>query len=92
MGKLWADIVLLLRESTLIQGSVTLAMVTVICYATVTGVDVGKDFWAVFGLIIGFWFGSKSQQQATIAMQEALRNVHTGASRTNGSGASGDHT
>ena len=72
----WQDLISLLRESVLIQGSITLVVTLVAMWCVVTGTSPGQEFWAFFGLILGFYFGSKSQQGATNAMREALNNVH----------------
>ena len=52
----------LLRDSVLIQGIVTLVLVCVICYLTVTGQEIPDLVVNLAGLVIGFWFGSKVEQ------------------------------
>ncbi len=73
---MWNDVMLLLRESTLIQGSVTLLVITVRAYCVIAGIDPGQAFDAFVGLVMGYYFGSKSTQSTTNALREALVNVH----------------
>lgn len=49
----------LLRESILIQGALTLAVVGVALYLLATGHEVPTDLWTMVTLVIGFYFGSK---------------------------------
>lgn len=51
----------LLRESTLIQALLTLILVGVICYMYIVQIDVPDVLINVLTIIIGFYFGSKSQ-------------------------------
>jgi hypothetical protein len=69
---IWQDMVTLLRESVLIQGVVTLMMLSVVCYATIANVPLSEQFWAVTGLVIGYWFGSKAQASTN----EAIRRIN----------------
>ena len=59
----------LFRESTIIQGLVTVMFTSVVCYAIVTQIDLGEQFWAMFGIIVGFWFGNKTNQQVREVIQ-----------------------
>jgi hypothetical protein len=70
------EIVQLLRESTLIQGSVALTFTLVIAYMTVRGMAVPSDVWSIYTLVLGYYFGSKSSQQTNTALREAMANIH----------------
>ncbi len=72
---LWSEVIKLLKESTLIQGSVTLIVVIARVYCVVAGIDPGQAFDAFVGLVFGYYFGAKSSQQTTLALREALNNV-----------------
>lgn len=58
MNKFWD----LLANSTLVQGLITLAVVGVTCYLWATGQPVPDNLWTADGIIIGFFFGAKTQQ------------------------------
>lgn len=68
---MWSDIVTLLRESVLVQGLVTLMLLSVVCYAAVANVPLSNQFWVITGSVMGFWFGSKTQA----GTNETLRHV-----------------
>jgi arginine exporter protein ArgO len=51
----------LLEESVIVQSTVTLIAVGVTSYMVIKQVPVPKEFWTMNGIIIGFWFGSKTQ-------------------------------
>lgn len=70
------ELLSLLRESTLIQGSVALTFTLIIAYMTVRGMVVPSDVWSIYTLVLGYYFGSKSSQQTTVALREALANIH----------------
>ena len=53
-------IVPLLRESVLIQGTVTIVAILTVCYLAVTGQPVPDLLEAVLWLVLGFYFGAKS--------------------------------
>ena len=53
----------LLRDSTLIQGSITLVCICGIVYLWVTGKPVSDNLLGIVLLIIGYYFGSKTQQR-----------------------------
>lgn len=57
MNKFWE----LVKESVIVQGTVTLIMVGTICYMYVNGLEVPDALTVAFGTILGFYFGSKSQ-------------------------------
>jgi len=52
----------LLKESTLIQGLITLAFVGTACYLWATGQAVPQELWTANGVVLGFFFGAKTQQ------------------------------
>lgn len=51
------------NESTLIQGLLTLIIISAIVYMAVTGQEINRELLSFGTLIVGFWFGSKAQQQ-----------------------------
>jgi len=52
----------LLMESVIIQGLVTLILVATVSYMFVVGMDVPDTLTSIIYVIIGFYFGSKTQQ------------------------------
>ncbi len=54
----------LVKSSVIVQGTVTLALVTTTCYLYATGQTVPESLLSLDGLVIGFFFGSKIQQVA----------------------------
>lgn len=58
MDKFWEY----LERSVLVQASVTLIFVVTTCYLWVTGQPVPDLLVAMISLVMGFWFGSKTQQ------------------------------
>ena len=75
---IWQDLVSLMRESVLVQGAIALLLSGVAAYALLTGVKLGNDFWTMYGLVMGFYFGSKSTQATTNALREAVKNIQVG--------------
>jgi hypothetical protein len=65
----------LLEESVIIQSVVTLVIICVIGYMVVTGQSMPKEFWAIAGSVIGFWFGSKSQMAERRGHEYAARDI-----------------
>lgn len=57
-----AAIISLLRESVLVQGGITLALVLTTCYLWATGQEVPDQLWTADTVVIGFFFGAKTQQ------------------------------
>ncbi len=57
-------LVALLRESVLTQGLITSAFVLTTCYLWATGQEVPMQLWTADTIVIGFFFGSKTQQAA----------------------------
>ena len=49
----------LIRESVIIQGILTLALVGAAIWMMLQGKEVPKDLWSLVILVIGFYFGSK---------------------------------
>jgi hypothetical protein len=71
MSEFWR----LLEESVIIQSIVTLVIICVIGYMVVTGKPMPKEFWAIAGSVIGFWFGSKAQMAERRGHQYAARDL-----------------
>lgn len=57
MDKFWQ----LLQESVIVQSTVTLALVITICVMFVSGRAVPDLLAQITLLVIGYWFGSKTQ-------------------------------
>ena len=55
----------LLEESVILQATLTLIFAIVVCYLIVAGRDVPELVGYALSSILGFYFGSKSQQQIT---------------------------
>lgn len=62
-GKVAEKFIELLRDSTIIQGGITLLCVGAIVYLWVTGKTVNDQLIDIVLLIIGYYFGSKTQQR-----------------------------
>lgn len=58
MSRFW-DMV---RDSTIVQGIITLAVVGVTCYLWATGQPIPQELWTADGIILGFFFGAKATQ------------------------------
>lgn len=50
----------LLKDSTIVQGVITLACVGVTCYLWATGQPVPQELWTTTGVILGYFFGAKT--------------------------------
>ncbi len=64
----------LLRESVLVQASVTLILVGALVYLYITGAVVPDDLVSLTLLVVGFWFGSKSQAAVERTMKDYVSN------------------
>ena len=53
----------LFQESVIVQALITLALVITTCYLVATGQDVPELLSTALMLVLGFYFGSKVQQQ-----------------------------
>lgn len=60
MSKFWQ----LLKESVIIQASVTLIVVCAAVYLVVTGQKVPTELTSMVMLVLGFYFGAKTRQIA----------------------------
>lgn len=58
----------LLKESVIIQGLITLALISTTCYLVAAGKPVPSELWAANGLVLGYFFGAK-QQAAVIRLK-----------------------
>lgn len=61
-GKTVGDFKDLLRDSSLVQGGITLGLVGTACYLWATGQSVPSELWTAISIVLGFFFGSKTQQ------------------------------
>ncbi|MBU2060146.1 MAG: hypothetical protein KKB38_20745 [Gammaproteobacteria bacterium] len=58
MGKFWQ----LLKESTVTQATITVAVVGVSCYLWATGQQIPQELWTADTFVLGFFFGAKTMQ------------------------------
>lgn len=58
----WDDIVRLAEQSTLVSGAIALIMVGTACYLWATGQQVPDPLMAVLTVVVGFFFGAKTQK------------------------------
>jgi uncharacterized membrane protein len=63
----------LFAESVIIQGLLAMLTIGAIIGLLFLGKEVPKELWALAGIIIGFYFGAKTQQ----AVQAYIRSQHT---------------
>jgi hypothetical protein len=57
MDKFWQ----LLKESVLVQGLITLALVGAVIYLSCAGLEIPTIVETSTGLVLGYYFGSKAQ-------------------------------
>ena len=67
----------LLRESVIMQGSLTLMLAGSLCYMYITGQDVPSDLAQLTFAVVAFWMGSKSQHAVEVARRD-VRGVDDG--------------
>ena len=60
----------LFRESIIVQSIVTLLLVSAITYMYIVGQEVPSDLVNVSLLVLGFWFGTKTQGSVNAAQVE----------------------
>ncbi len=63
MRDMWDKIVELLRESTLIQGTITLVCIVTMAILYLTNRQVPQTLVDVIFMIVGYYFGSKAAQR-----------------------------
>ncbi len=66
----------LLEESVLIQSGITFVTITAVVYMFVTGKDVPATLIDMAMLILGFYFGSKSNYQTRMVIRDAKATQH----------------
>lgn len=66
MDRFWK----LFEESVIVQALITLALVTVVCYLFATGRPIPELLSSALMLVLGFYFGSKTQQTIDKRMRE----------------------
>jgi predicted deacylase len=69
LEKLVVRLIEMLEESTLIQGTVTLLLIAAVIFMTITEREMPGLLIDATMLTLGFWFGSKSQQQTNATLQ-----------------------
>lgn len=58
------------KDSTIIQGTIALATVGVVLYLSIAGKPVPDFLYGLIGTIVGYYFGSKSNQQTRNLMRD----------------------
>jgi hypothetical protein len=53
----------LLERSVIVQGILTLAFAGTVCAMTLMARPVSQEIWTALAVILGFWFGSKVQNE-----------------------------
>ena len=74
MDNFWS----LFRESVIVQALLALMTTAAIIYALLQGITIPNDLWAIWGIIMGYYFGSKAQMAANGTLQKMIdykRNV-----------------
>ena len=57
----------LLERSVIVQGILTLAFAGTVCAMTLMARPVSQEIWTALAVILGFWFGSKVQNEVHAA-------------------------
>ena len=60
----------LLERSVIIQGALTLAFAGTVCAMTLMSKPVSQEIWTALAVILGFWFGSKVQNEVHAAARK----------------------
>jgi uncharacterized membrane protein len=68
-----------LEESVIVQSTVTLLGMGLIVYMVAASKVIPQEFWTIFGIIIGFWFGSKVQVASKAAAKEEANRLEKAA-------------
>lgn len=66
----------LLKDSTLVQASVTLILVIAITYMYLSSMDVPPELINIIMLILGFYFGGKSQAKIEGMARNAKKHYY----------------
>lgn len=57
----------LLERSVIIQGMLTLLFAATVCALVLMSRPISGELWGALGVILGFWFGSKVQNEVHAA-------------------------
>ena len=71
MSKFWD----LFAESIIVQSFITALLVTGVLFMWVTGREVPPDLVSATMLVLGFWFGSKTQHAMTDVLKTQVGRV-----------------
>lgn len=69
MDRFWE----LLERSVIVQGLITLCLVITVCVMVGVGRIIPEALWTALALVLGFWFGSKVQNE--VHVQERKRTL-----------------
>jgi uncharacterized membrane protein len=64
----WGAMLELFKSSVIVQSLLTLVVVGTICILVLTARVIPEELWALTGVIVGYWFGSKNN----ITMQKMV--------------------
>lgn len=66
----------LIKESVIVQGTITMILLCAVVYMFVTGKDVPGELYSLLTLVFGFYFGSKVEnvKAKTLARLETENN------------------
>lgn len=67
----WARFADMFQSSVIIQSIITLMLVTTVVVMTLKLQDIPKEIWGITGLILGYWFRSKSDY----AVEKQIRQL-----------------
>jgi hypothetical protein len=62
----------LFRESVIVQALLALMTTMAIIYALLQGITIPNDLWAIWGIIMGYYFGSKTQMAVNGTLQKVI--------------------
>jgi len=69
MAKFWS----LFEESVIVQACITLALVVTTCYLVATGQEIPELLSTALMLVLGFYFGTKVQNQINKRTREVTQ-------------------
>ena len=64
----------LLERSVIVQGVITLCLVITVCVMVGLSKAIPADLWTALALVLGFWFGSKVQNEVHAADRRRTNN------------------
>jgi len=65
----------LFKASVIVQALLALMVTGAIVYALLSGLAIPEQLWAMWGLILGWYFGSKSHTESATAARNVARDL-----------------